>query len=73
MKRAATMIEREITIQGMTCSHCVMAVRHELARLPHVVVKEVKIGSAVLSYDETAVTPEQIGAAVEKAGYRALV
>ena len=66
------MIEREIRIKGMSCEHCVMAVRRELSRLEGVTVKEVRIGSAVVSYDERAVTPSRLNSAVEEAGYTVL-
>jgi len=64
------MTQKEIKIEGMTCHHCAMAVQRELAKLPRLTVNDVKIGSAVVSYDEGTVTMEQIRGAVEKAGYR---
>ncbi len=60
----------ELEIEGMTCGHCVMAVRKELSKLPKVVVEDVRIGSAKVQVDETTVTNEQLAAAVEEAGYR---
>ena len=63
------MILRELKIAGMTCNHCVMAVKRELARLPAVRIKEVAIGSASIEFDETSITEGQIRAAVEAAGY----
>jgi copper chaperone len=66
------MVEREIKIQGMSCHHCVMAVKQELAKLQGVQVKDVKIGSATVAYDEKVVTPLALSAAVEEAGYRVI-
>lgn len=66
------MVEKEIKIQGMSCHHCVMAVKQELAKLQGVQVKDVKIGSARVRYDETVVTPSVLSAAVEEAGYRVI-
>lgn len=60
----------KISIQGMSCGHCVMAVKKELSRLP-VQVKEVVIGSAEVEYDESKLTREQIVDAIEEAGYKA--
>ena len=62
------MKHKEITIQGMSCHHCVMAVERELKKLP---VEElaVKIGSAQFQYDELKTTEVQIREAVEEAGY----
>lgn len=59
-------------IQGMSCQHCVMAVRKELSRLAGVNVKDVRIGSAIVTYDEGSITPEQLKSAVEEAGYTVL-
>lgn len=63
------MTTKEIKIEGMSCGHCEMAVRKELSRLDNVKVKEVKIGKAVVEYDENKVKEELIYNAVEKAGY----
>ena len=63
------MTDTTITIKGMSCNHCVMAVRKELMKLPAVQVKDVQIGSASVSYDEAKVNPAQIGAAITEAGY----
>jgi copper chaperone len=59
----------ELTIEGMTCGHCVMAVRRELGKLIGVQVEEVQIGRATLVIDETRVTWEQLTHAVQEAGY----
>ena len=66
------MIDREIKIKGMSCEHCVMAVRKELSRISGVEVKDVRIGSAVVSYDERAITSQRLNEAVEEAGYTVL-
>ncbi len=66
------MTERKISIEGMTCNHCVMAVKRELSKLASLQVKDVSIGSASFSYDETKITPHDIEAAIEEAGYKAI-
>jgi copper chaperone len=58
-------------IEGMSCGHCLNAVNRALADLPGVEVESVKIGRADLRYDERAVEPSRIEAAVSDAGYRA--
>jgi copper chaperone len=63
-------VEKKIHIQGMTCHHCVMAVKKELSKIPGLQLKDVAIGSALLEFDEKKVTASQIAAAVEEAGYR---
>ncbi len=69
LTKGDTMKTQTIGIQGMTCGHCVMSVRKELSKIPDVTVKEVKIGSAVVEADESAVTREKLKRAVEEAGY----
>lgn len=63
------MTEKRIAIQGMSCNHCVMAVKKELMKLPDLQVREVQIGSASVVYDESKVTPTQILTAITEAGY----
>ena len=58
-----------LTIDGMSCGHCVAAVRAALERLPGVEVQEVVIGHARISYDPATVDRAAIEAAVEGAGY----
>ena len=58
-------------IEGMSCGHCLNAVRGALGALPGVEIGSVKIGRADLRYDENALDPARIEAAVTEAGYRA--
>jgi copper chaperone len=58
-----------LTIEGMSCGHCLNAVNQSLATLPGVAVKSVVIGRASVSYDPAAIEPGKISAAVEAAGY----
>ena len=57
-----------ISISGMSCAHCVRAVFTSLAGVPGIDRADVSIGRAVIEHDGT-VTPEQIRAAIELAGY----
>lgn len=59
-----------LRIEGMTCNHCVMAVRRQLAGIDHLDVDEVAVGHAVVSYDETQVSDTAIDAAITAAGFR---
>jgi copper chaperone len=63
------MVSKEIRIEGMNCNHCTMAVKKELSKIQGLQVKDVRIGSASVEYDESIVTPEKIKEAVEEAGY----
>ncbi len=67
-RRRGKMTETHLTIEGMSCDHCVMAVRKALERLP-VNVKDVRVGSALVSFDESVIGMEQLKQAVEEAGY----
>jgi copper chaperone len=63
------MIEHEILIEGMSCQHCVMSVQKALARISGVEIRSVRVGSAVVAYDE-AITPlPVIAAAIQEAGF----
>ncbi|MDX9757749.1 MAG: heavy-metal-associated domain-containing protein [Bacteroidota bacterium] len=61
-----------LRIEGMTCNHCVMAVRRQLAGVDHLTVDEVAVGHAVVTYDETQVPAPAIDAAVTAAGFRVI-
>jgi copper chaperone CopZ len=63
----------KLTIQGMSCGHCVRAVRNALEALPGVTVEDVQVGSATVDSDGSAATLEAIKAAVDEAGYAAEV
>jgi len=62
-----------LNIDGMSCGHCLNAVNRALAELPGVEVRSVKIGRADVRYDEHAVEPSSIEAAITGAGYPARV
>lgn len=56
-----------LTIQGMTCGHCVMSVRKELSKVA--TIREVQIGKAIVDVDDATTTDEDLTKAVEEAGY----
>jgi copper chaperone len=64
------MKKEEISINGMSCGHCVMAVKRELQKLGNVTVIDVQIGKAIVGYDETKTTRHQIDHAIQTAGYQ---
>lgn len=59
-----------LTIEGMSCDHCVRAVRRALEQTPGVEVRDVTIGSAEIGYDPATVDPATIADAIEEEGYR---
>jgi copper chaperone len=60
-----------LTIEGMTCEHCVRAVRNRLADTPGVQVEQVDVGSAVITLDPSATTIEAVEDAIADEGYTA--
>mgnify|MGYP000871082130 CR=1 FL=1 len=64
------MAEANIKIEGMSCQHCVMAVKKAIGGLKGIDNAEVSIGSAAVKYDETKIKNEEIEAAIEKAGFK---
>jgi copper chaperone len=65
---------RQITLRigGMSCDHCLRAVRTELAKLPGVELDSVHIGSATLRFDPSRTTVDHLIAAIGDAGYEVL-
>ena len=63
------MKSEEFLIAGMSCGHCVMSVKNELAKLPGVRVEDVSIGRAKVQFDDTAVSHDEIARAIGRAGY----
>ncbi len=64
------MTKKELKIEGMSCGHCVMAVKKELSKLQDVKVEDVQIGGAKVQYDENKVSEKDLENAVEEAGYK---
>ncbi len=64
------MKQETLKIEGMSCGHCVMAVKKELSKLENVKVNDVQIGSADVEFDETKVNEKILADAIEEAGYK---
>ncbi len=64
------MKSHELTIEGMSCQHCVMHVKKELSKISGLVVEDVRIGSARVQYDDAKVSPKHLEQAVQEAGYK---
>jgi copper chaperone len=58
-----------MTIAGMSCGHCVAAVRRALGDIDGVEVRDVSVGAAEIAYDPGAVDRAAINAAIEDAGF----
>jgi copper chaperone len=64
------MSELTLTIEGMSCQHCVMRVKKAIDAVAGVSKSDVVIGRAVVSFDETKTSKQEISVAVEKSGYK---
>lgn len=62
-----------LTIEGMTCEHCIRAVRGRLERTDGVRVDDVAIGSAIVDYDPAKTNVDEIEDAIADEGYTAFV
>jgi len=62
-----------LTIEGMTCEHCVRAVRGRLEHTPGVKVSDVQIGSATVEFDPGKTNVDDIEEAIADEGYTAFV
>lgn len=60
-----------LTIEGMTCDHCVRAVKNRLAATDGVKVEDVKVGAARLAYDPAKTNVDAIEEAIADEGYTA--
>jgi len=63
------MAETRIEIEGISCQHCVMAVKKALGGVPGILESDVQIGNASVKYDEAKIKKEDIETKIEKAGY----
>lgn len=63
----------ELKINGMSCHHCIRAVRAELEKMKNVIVDEVTLGRAKIRYDASKVTPANLAEAVKRAGYEPVI
>lgn len=58
-------------INGMSCSHCVTAVKQALSEVTGVIIENVAIGQAVVSYQPDQTKTTDITEALASAGYEA--
>ena len=67
------MARTTLTVNGMTCNHCVMSVKNALEELEGVRSARVDLdqGRAVVDYDDAKTDPREMTTAVADAGYQA--
>lgn len=59
-----------VSISGMSCGHCVAAVKSALQQVDGVQIQDVQVGRAVVAFDPAKTTPEKISDAIADEGYR---
>jgi copper chaperone len=60
---------RDYTVQGMTCSHCVLSVREEVSEAPGVSAVDVDLASGRMTITGQDIDDDAVRAAVADAGY----
>ncbi|HSP88539.1 MAG TPA: cation transporter [Ignavibacteriaceae bacterium] len=65
------MVNEIFKIEGMSCGHCIMAVKKELMKIP-VKIKDVSIGSAEVEYDDKKISKDEIKKTIANSGYKVL-
>ena len=68
---AEDMVVLNLTIEGMSCDHCVRHVTRALGKVPGVTVKHVDVGHATVDYNGQPDVLAAIVSAVSDAGYQA--
>ncbi len=64
------MAELTLTIEGMSCGHCVMSVKKAIDALEGINSSDVSIGTARVDYDESKTNMDEIAKAVQNSGYK---
>ena len=67
------MEKTHLTIEGMTCQHCVRAVETRLRNTDGVEVENVAIGSADIRFDPAKTSIDALEEAIADEGYTAFV
>jgi len=63
------MTNYHLDIVGMTCDHCVRAVKTRLERTAGVIVRDVKVGTADIGLDSAKASIEDVEDAISDEGY----
>ena len=72
LKSASSLNQVELSIKGMTCTGCEQHVNHALNQLDGVleVYASFEAGNAIVRFDDSKISTEQIVAAVDETGYQ---
>ena len=72
LHRSTVVTSITLHINGMSCGHCLNAVKNALSGAEGVHLKSVQMGRADIEYDPAVTTPEKIRDVVADAGYDAV-
>jgi copper chaperone len=61
---------REYEVQGMTCQHCVDAVRSEVTRVDGIEVASINLGLGLLTVAGQDYSDDAVKGAIREAGYQ---
>ncbi|NWF50577.1 MAG: heavy-metal-associated domain-containing protein [Ignavibacteriaceae bacterium] len=64
-------MKKDLTVENMSCDHCVKAIENELKKLP-IDKFEVTIGKVSVEFNENRLPEKLIKAAIEEAGYKVI-
>jgi len=63
--------EARFHVEGMHCAGCVTRVATALKKLAAVDVQDVQVGSAVVLYEPSSISPQVIADAINRIGFQA--
>jgi copper chaperone len=64
------MAEISLTIEGMSCNHCVMSVKKAVESIEGVQSSDITVGSARIVYDDSKTGRDAIALVIGNAGYK---
>ncbi|KKM90186.1 hypothetical protein LCGC14_1241120 [marine sediment metagenome] len=64
------MSAKTIEIDGMSCQHCVMAVKKSLEAIDGVTEADVEVGKASVTFDESKVKDSDLNDAIVQTGFK---
>lgn len=65
------MTKLTLSIDGMSCGHCVNAVKKAISSVPGAVPLKIDVGSAEVEIDTAVTSADSVLDAINSAGYRA--
>jgi copper chaperone len=65
-------MDKVFKVEGMSCMHCVMAIKRSVSKVPGVGGVDIDLAKKTVSatFDPALAGPDQVKKAIEAAGYR---